>query len=233
MDRQHSHIAVVGGGQLARMMQPAAIALGIRLRLLAEGPDVSAAQVIPDHIVGDYRDLDDLRRVAEGCAVVTFDHEHVPPEHLRMLQAEGHVPRPGPDALLFAQDKALMRARLSELGPVAADDIAGIIVVNGWRNVIYLASGLLALAFAPRHARRTAAALAGFYLVYGIWGLIGTDHDIGNILEVLPLTDEDNVLHLVIGGLGAIAALADRPLPSLPRRKPKPKRRRASSRSRA
>jgi hypothetical protein len=116
---------------------------------------------------------------------------------------------------------------------LAADDIAGIIVVNGWRNVIYLASGLLALAFAPRHARRTAAALAGFYLFYGIWGLIGTDHDIGNILEVLPLTDEDNVLHLVIGGLGAIAALADGPLPSLPRRKPKPKRRRASSRSRA
>jgi hypothetical protein len=108
---------------------------------------------------------------------------------------------------------------------------AAIIVVNGWRNVIYLGSGLLALAFAPRHARRTAAALAGFYLVYGIWGLIGTDHDIGNILEVLPLTDEDNVLHLVIGGLGAIAALADGPLPSLP--KPKPKRRRASSRSRA
>ena len=114
---------------------------------------------------------------------------------------------------------------------LAADDIAGIIVVNGWRNVIYLASGLLALAFAPRHARRTAATLAGFYLVYGVWGLIGTDHDIGNILEVLPLTDEDNVLHLVIGGLGAIAALADGPLPRLPRRKPK--RRPASSRSRA
>jgi len=114
---------------------------------------------------------------------------------------------------------------------LAADDIAGIIVVNGWRNVIYLASGLLALAFAPRHARRTATTLAGFYLVYGVWGLIGTDHDIGNILEVLPLTDEDNVLHLVIGGLGAIAALADGPLPSLPRRKPK--RRPASSRSRA
>ena len=38
-----------------------------------------------------------------------------------------------------------------------------------------------------------------------------TDHDIGNILEVLPLTDEDNVFHLLIGGLGAIAAIADGP----------------------
>lgn len=103
------------------MMQPAAIGLGLRLRLLAESPDASAAQVIPDHLVGDHRNLDDLRRVAEGCAVVTFDHEHVPPEHLRAIEAEGHVPRPGPHALLYAQDKALMRSRLSELGfPVPA-----------------------------------------------------------------------------------------------------------------
>jgi 5-(carboxyamino)imidazole ribonucleotide synthase len=109
-------LAVIGGGQLARMMQPAAIGLGVRIRLLAEGPDVSAAQVIPDHRVGDYTNLDDLRAVVTGVPVVTFDHEHVPPEHLRTLQAEGHACRPGPDALLFAQDKAAMRERLTELG---------------------------------------------------------------------------------------------------------------------
>jgi 5-(carboxyamino)imidazole ribonucleotide synthase len=103
------------------MMQQAAIGLGVELRLLAEGPDVSAAQVIPDHIVGDYTSLDDLRAAAEGAAVVTFDHEHVPPEHLRLLQEEGHVCRPGPQALIYAQDKAEMRARLSELDiPVPA-----------------------------------------------------------------------------------------------------------------
>ena len=124
MDGSQADLAVIGGGQLARMMQPAAIGLGIRLRLLAESPDVSAAQVIPDHVLGDHGNLDDLRRVAEGCAVVTFDHEHVPPEHLRTLEAEGHLPRPGPDALIYAQDKALMRSRLSELGfPVPAHRI--------------------------------------------------------------------------------------------------------------
>ena len=121
MGQSHTDLAVIGGGQLARMMQPAAIGLGIRLRLLAEAPDASAAQVIPDYVVGDHGNLDDLRRIAEGCAVVTFDHEHVPPEHLRTLEAEGHVPRPGPHALIYAQDKALMRSRLSELGfPVPA-----------------------------------------------------------------------------------------------------------------
>jgi 5-(carboxyamino)imidazole ribonucleotide synthase len=109
-------LAVIGGGQLARMMQQAAIGLGVHLRLLAEGPDVSAAQVVPDHLVGDYTDLDTLRSVVADAPVVTFDHEHVPPEHLRTLGAEGHACRPGPHALLFAQDKGEMRARLSGMG---------------------------------------------------------------------------------------------------------------------
>ena len=47
---------MIGGGQLARMMHAASIGLGLRLRLLAEGPDVSAAQVVHDVVVGDYTD---------------------------------------------------------------------------------------------------------------------------------------------------------------------------------
>ncbi len=109
-------LAVIGGGQLARMMAQPAIALGLPLRLLAEAEGVSAAQVIPDHVVGDYTDLDTLKKVTDGCAVVTFDHEHVPTEHLRQLAESGIAVRPGPDALVHAQDKGVMRARLSELG---------------------------------------------------------------------------------------------------------------------
>ncbi|WP_300682170.1 5-(carboxyamino)imidazole ribonucleotide synthase [Nocardioides sp.] len=109
-------LAVIGGGQLARMMAQPAIALGLPLRLLAEAEGVSAAQVIPDQIVGDYRDLETLRRVTAGCAAVTFDHEHVPTEHLAALEADGVAVRPGPQALVYAQDKGRMRARLAELG---------------------------------------------------------------------------------------------------------------------
>ena len=108
-------LAVIGGGQLARMMAQAAVALGVPLRLLAEGPDVSAAQVVRDPVVGDYRDLDTLRRAVEGCAVVTFDHEHVPTGHLEALAEEGHACRPGPSALVHAQDKVVMRERLTAL----------------------------------------------------------------------------------------------------------------------
>ncbi|WP_309650609.1 5-(carboxyamino)imidazole ribonucleotide synthase [Nocardioides sp.] len=108
-------LAVIGGGQLARMMAQPAIALGLPLRLLAEAEGVSAAQVIPDQLVGDYTDLDTLLRVTDGCAVVTFDHEHVPTDHLHALVAAGHAVRPGPEALVHAQDKGVMRARLAEL----------------------------------------------------------------------------------------------------------------------
>jgi 5-(carboxyamino)imidazole ribonucleotide synthase len=98
------------------MTAQAAVALGVPLRLLAEEPGVSAAQVVPDQVVGDYRDLDTLRRVAEGCSVVTFDHEHVPPQHLETLAREGHACRPGPEALVHAQDKGVMRERLDTIG---------------------------------------------------------------------------------------------------------------------
>src|SRR6478609_711782 len=97
------------------MMAEPAAALGIPIRLLAEAPGVSAAQVLPDHTVGDYTDLATLRAVTKGCEVVTFDHEHVPTDHLHALEAELAV-RPGPEALVHAQDKAVMRERLAALG---------------------------------------------------------------------------------------------------------------------
>lgn len=98
------------------MMAEPAAAMGLPLRLLAEAEGVSAAQVIPDHQVGDYRSLETLRAVTAGCPVVTFDHEHVPTEHLHALEADGIAVRPGPEALVHAQDKGVMRARLAELG---------------------------------------------------------------------------------------------------------------------
>ncbi|WP_082612573.1 MULTISPECIES: 5-(carboxyamino)imidazole ribonucleotide synthase [unclassified Nocardioides] len=116
MTERSPRIAVIGGGQLARMMAQPAIALGVPLRLLAEAEGVSAAQVIPDQQVGDYRDLATLREVTAGCSVVTFDHEHVPTEHLRALAADGVVAHPGPEALVHAQDKVVMREAMTRLG---------------------------------------------------------------------------------------------------------------------
>src|SRR5919205_3647403 len=107
---------MVGGGQLARMTQQAAIALGTPLRVLSDSAHASAAKVIADVRIGDHRSLDDLRAFAKGADVITWDHEHVPGEHIRALEEAGVACRPGSAALLHAQDKRVMRERLTELG---------------------------------------------------------------------------------------------------------------------
>jgi 5-(carboxyamino)imidazole ribonucleotide synthase len=105
---------VIGGGQLARMMVPPAVELGLGIAVLAES--VASSASIAAAAVGDYRDLDTVLAFAEGVDVVTFDHEHVPQEVLRALVESGVAVHPGPDALRYAQDKLVMRRRLSELG---------------------------------------------------------------------------------------------------------------------
>src|SRR3954447_14277745 len=109
-------VAMVGGGQLSRMTHQAAIALGQSLRVLAADPAESAALVAADVRIGDHRDLAALQALADGATVVTFDHEHVPTEHLRALEHAGHRVAPGPAALIHAQDKLVLRRALAEAG---------------------------------------------------------------------------------------------------------------------
>lgn len=142
-------VGIVGAGQLARMTQQAAIALGIELRVLAGTRDESAARVIVDTRLGDYRDLGDLREFAKGCDAVTFDHEHVPTEHIRVLADDGLAVHPGADALVHAQDKAVMRERLAAIGvPCPAwarvsslRDVEDFAEVNGWPVVLKAVRG--------------------------------------------------------------------------------------------
>jgi 5-(carboxyamino)imidazole ribonucleotide synthase len=114
-------VAVVGGGQLARMMAPAAAELGVHLRVLVEDASTSAAQVVVDAPVGGAADEAAIRALvapAGGTAadVLTFEHEHVPNTLLADLVEHGTPVRPGPHALVQAQDKIVMRRRLTELG---------------------------------------------------------------------------------------------------------------------
>ena len=106
-------VGVIGGGQLARMMIPAAINLGIELRVFAEAEDSSAR--IAASTVGDYTDSDQVLAFAQSVDVVTFDHEHVPLENLARLVSEGIAVFPPPEALALTQDKTVMRAELARL----------------------------------------------------------------------------------------------------------------------
>ena len=142
-------VGMVGGGQLSRMTAAPAAALGIDLRVLALDPRESAAQVVADVVLGRHDDLDALRLLAAGATVITFDHEHVPPEHLRALEAEGVAVRPGPSALVHAQDKIAMREALDRAGLpspgwrhlASADDVDAAGASLGWPLVLKVSRG--------------------------------------------------------------------------------------------
>jgi 5-(carboxyamino)imidazole ribonucleotide synthase len=142
-------VGMVGAGQLARMTCQAAIGLGIGFRVLAADAGESAAQVCAGTSIGDYRSGADLLAFAAGCDVVTFDHEQVPGAQLAALERAGVAVRPGPAALLYAQDKRAMRERLAGLGiacprfatVASSGDINGFAAARGWPVVLKAVSG--------------------------------------------------------------------------------------------
>lgn len=168
---------MVGGGQLARMTHQAAIALGQTLRVLASDEGDPAAQVSPDVVIGAHTDYDALREVARGVAALTFDHEHVPTELLDKLVADGVNVAPPPAALIHAQDKLIMRRKLSALGaPVprftdvqTVDDVAAFASQVGGPVVIKaIRGGYDGRGVVIADGTEQAVAAAGRYLADGV-----------------------------------------------------------------
>jgi uncharacterized protein DUF4383 len=90
-----------------------------------------------------------------------------------------------------------------DTGSAVQGDKLVVFEVNGWHNLVHVASGLFLLALAPRRRAARTAALA-FGAVYGIvalWGLI----DGNDVLGLLPVNGADNVLHVLLAALGLIA----------------------------
>ncbi|MFF5084057.1 5-(carboxyamino)imidazole ribonucleotide synthase [Actinoplanes sp. NPDC000266] len=172
-------VGMVGGGQLARMTHQAAISLGQSLRVLSESPDDSAALVAADVRIGTHTDLAALREFAKGCEALTFDHEHVPTEHIAALEAEGVKVFPGSAALVFAQDKGLMRSRLTAApaprwAPVSdISDISEFATTVGWPVI--------------------AKATRGGYDGKGVWVLDGPDAAEELLATGTPLIVEEKV----------------------------------------
>jgi len=112
----YTSIGIVGGGQLALMMAEAASRIDLTVEVLAAAPDDPAARIVPRTTLGDPRDPTDLRRFAERCDAITFDHEMVDPALLAVLEDEGHVLRPGARAMRFAVDKERQLELFDRLG---------------------------------------------------------------------------------------------------------------------
>jgi hypothetical protein len=93
--------------------------------------------------------------------------------------------------------------------PGDVDGVLGILDVNGWHNVVHIATGALGLVAysAGAYAARTYALAFGVvYVVVAIWGFIVGDGDA--ILSIIPVNTEDNILHLLIGVAGLAAGAA-------------------------
>ncbi len=144
-----ARVGIIGGGQLARMTQRAAIDLGVHLEVLCTSADDPAATAGVGVRIGTPRDLDALLALAGDVDVVTLDHELVPNLHLKVLERDGTAVRPSAAAVEFGQDKLHARKELAARGfPVPAfaavkdaRDAAAFGDANGWPIVLKAATG--------------------------------------------------------------------------------------------
>ncbi len=112
-------IAILGGGQLARMLVQAGVPLGLGFKVIDKSVDVCAAAIAPAVAV-DWDDDAEVREAVAGADAVTFDWENVPATSAAML-AETTAVRPGANALATAQDRLDEKALFESCGlPVAA-----------------------------------------------------------------------------------------------------------------
>ncbi len=107
-------VAVLGGGQLGRMLGLAGIPLGVRFRFLdpVAGAPVAA---VGDLVVGPLGDEGTLAAVAQGATVVTYEWEGVPADAARFLATDRPV-RPGARSLEVAQDRLTEKETFRRLG---------------------------------------------------------------------------------------------------------------------
>ena len=98
---------------------------------------------------------------------------------------------------------------------VVADEVFGILAVNGWHNLVHIAIGGLLLIAAGGAARPAALFVGVLYLILAGLGFIATGGDgitfvaeNGVLIDLVPVNDEDNWLHVILGVTGVIAGLA-------------------------
>ncbi len=109
-----STIAVVGGGQLGRMLALAGAPLDLRLRVLDPSPDAAAGRVA-EHVCAPYHDEAALERLVQGAALATFEFEHVPMATAEWLAARLPL-YPGLESLRTCGDRLLEKEFVRRMG---------------------------------------------------------------------------------------------------------------------
>lgn len=135
-------VGIVGGGQLARMMVLDAARLGLDLTVLAAERDEGCRGVVAVRD-GDPNDPNDLQELADDTDMVTLDHELVPLDYWRAIEAQGRLLRPNAETLQYT-DKILQRTAFAQAGlPVppfsvvhTAKEIDAFASEHGWPLIL-------------------------------------------------------------------------------------------------
>ena len=100
---------------------------------------------------------------------------------------------------------------------IRSDKVFDILAVNGWHNLVHMGVGAVLLLAANSAARVAALGVGALYIVLCILGFIATGGDgisfvaQNNVLiKLVPVNDDDNVLHAILGVTGLLAGFATR-----------------------
>lgn len=109
-------VGVIGGGQLAWMMGPAAQKLGLELVVQTPHSTDPAVALARSTILAPVADVAATASLAAQCDVITFENEFIDCEGLQALAQRGTVFRPGLDVLALVLDKRHQRDFFGRIG---------------------------------------------------------------------------------------------------------------------
>ncbi len=108
-------LAILGGGQLGRMMAMAARTMGYKVRVMDPEPACPASFVADQTIVGKWDDVEAARSLASGAGAVTLEIEQIGVDALSSVAQIAPL-RPGVEPIRIIQDKTLQKIWLAESG---------------------------------------------------------------------------------------------------------------------
>jgi 5-(carboxyamino)imidazole ribonucleotide synthase len=112
---EKSLFAILGGGQLGRMVAMAARTMGFYVRVMDPEAKCPASFVADEVVVGKWDDVDAARRLATGADAVTLEIEQIGLDALSAVAALAPL-RPGVEPIRIIQDKTLQKPWLADNG---------------------------------------------------------------------------------------------------------------------
>jgi len=106
---QSLNIAILGGGQLGRMLLQEAANWDLKIAVMDPGADAPCANLTHEFVTGDYRDYNTVCNFGKGRDIITIEFEDVNADALEQLEKEGVKVFPQPHILKIIKDKGAQK----------------------------------------------------------------------------------------------------------------------------